>query len=108
MDLGDISKLQTKTSLALTDEIAVSNKGRDSRPEKTTLSALQTLIGGGGGGGGSAQIYTGTTDDPTAQGLTPVFPADINKGAIYYKDQAVPPVVWLWSVNDSDWFNVLS
>lgn len=107
--MDSISELPVKLTLLLTDEVAVSNKGRGSLPEKTTLQAISNLVGGGGGG--SAQIYTGAFADPNDNGEDSglaVTPADTNAAAVYYQDQAVPPVVWLWSIANQNWFVILS
>lgn len=52
----------------------------------------------------SGQSIKGAVDDPNG-----IFtPDDTNSPAIYYKDQAVPPVVWLWSPTNQNWFNFAS
>lgn len=52
-----------------------------------------------GGGGGTAQVIKGAWDDPNGH-TTPANPV---AGAIYYRDQAVPIIFWLWSVSGQIW-----
>ena len=65
---------------------------------QTYLLCLIALEGGGGGGG-TIQVYTYSTTDPTADGVTP---ADTTKAAIAYKDDGAGSM-FVWNITAQAW-----
>jgi hypothetical protein len=55
-------------------------------------------------GSGVAQVFKGAFDDPNGH----VTPTNQNLGAIYYKDQPSPVIVWSWSVASKNWFPLIT
>lgn len=70
------------------------------------LSVIHTLDSGSVAalrGANSSTVFTGAYDDPN--GL--VTPSLLTVANIYYKDQASPVRLWLWSVTNQNWFSAI-
>jgi hypothetical protein len=50
------------------------------------------------------QTISMDVDDPN---VAEVFPVDKTKGAMYYQDSSGSFNVWLWSIHDQSWFNII-